>query len=267
VDAEFLAFRRSKAFLLQHLGAFVVLLIPMYAAILTAMALLPFVCRKLVPAGAVRVTLIPIASAVLFVFFDNLLRAAAALMALDEQVRVRRFLAFRAGWRLIKRLPALVATQAASIASFGVTRDSLWPVVCTVEKLSGKAAVRRSRELMAGLRSAGRALAIRHLVLPAFASAGLLEAASVLWRTGRVEEPNAVAIAVWFPLFAVFAAAPLFLYDRTAAREAGPLLQLDRTPELRITARPLSLSSIGWLAAAAIYLLYEPVKLWLFGAR
>ena len=71
----------------------------------------------------------------------------------------------------------------------------------------------------------------------------------------------------WFPVFALFAGAPLFLYDRTAANESGPLLQLDRTPEVRTTARMFSVSSMIWLAAGAIYLLYQPIKLWLFGVR
>ncbi len=78
---------------------------------------------------------------------------------------------------------------------------------------------------------------------------------------------NVVITATWFPVFALFAGAPLFLYDRTAANETGPLLQLDRTPEVRVTARTFSVSSMVWLAAGAIYLLYQPIKLWLFGGR
>ena len=71
--------------------------------------------------------------------------------------------------------------------------------------------------------------------------------------------------ASWFPVFALFAAAPLFLYDRTAANESGPLLQLDRTPEVRTTTRAFSVSSMIWLAAGVLYLMYQPVKLWLSG--
>ena len=63
----------------------------------------------------------------------------------------------------------------------------------------------------------------------------------------------------------MFAAAPLFLYDRTAAQKEGPLLQLDRTPEIRTTARPLSMSSLVWLALGVIYLLYQPIQAWIFG--
>jgi hypothetical protein len=148
-----------------------------------------------------------------------------------------------------------------------VIGDCLWPVVCVVEKLSGKAAIRRSRNLMTGLRSAGRALAIRHLALAAFAIAEAVEAIGFLFRRGTIEEANMVITATWFPIFALYAAAPLFLYDRTAANQSGPLLQLDRTPEVRITARLFSVSSMIWLAAAAIYLLYQPLKLWLFGGR
>ena len=85
MDAEFLALRRSKAFLLQHLTAYALLLMPIYATILSVTALLVAFSRKLLPVAAVRIVLVPLAAAVLFVFSDNLLRAAAALMALDEQ--------------------------------------------------------------------------------------------------------------------------------------------------------------------------------------
>ena len=68
-----------------------------------------------------------------------------------------------------------------------------------------------------------------------------------------------------FPIFALYAAAPLFLYDRTAAHQGGPLLQLDRTPEVRTTTRAFSVSSLIWLAAGVIYLLFQPIELWLRG--
>jgi serine/threonine protein kinase len=270
VDAEFLALRRSKAFLLQHLTAYALLLSPIYAAILSMTGLLVSFSRKLLPVAAVRIVLVPLAAAILFIFSDNLLRAAAALMALDEQARVRRFLSFRVFWKLIRMMPVLAVTQARSLLFLGpgwVIGDSLWPVICVVEKLSGKAAIQRSRDLMTGLRSAGRALAIRHLALAAFAIAAVVKSIGFLWQRGQIDETNVVITATWFPVFALFAAAPLFLYDRTAANESGPLLQLDRTPEVRITARALSVSSILWLAAGAIYLIYQPIKLWLSGAR
>src|SRR5580700_2804339 len=171
VDAEFFALRRSKAFLLQHLAAYALLLVPIYSVMLSLTALLVTFSGKLLPFAAVRVVFVPLASAMLFIFSDNTLRAAAALMALDEQVRVRRFLTFRVFWKLIKMLPVLVLTQARSPFLFGpgwVIGDCLWPVICAVEKLSGKAAIERSRNLMTGLRSAGRALAIRHFTLAAF---------------------------------------------------------------------------------------------------
>jgi hypothetical protein len=44
------------------------------------------------------------------------------------------------------------------------------------------------------------------------------------------------------------------------------LLQLDRTPEVRTTARTFSASSTIWLAAGVIYLLFEPIRRLLFGA-
>jgi len=270
VDAEVLALRRSKAFLLQHLTAYALLLIPIYAAILSMTALLVSFSGKLVPVAVVRVVLVPLAAAVLFIFADNLLRTAAALMAMDEQARVRKFLSFRVFWKLVRAMPVLVVTQARSLVYFGpgwVVGDCLWPVVCVVEKLSGKAALQRSRELMTGLRSAGRALAIRHLALAAFALGDLAKAVSVLWQSGTVSQSNEVLTATWFPVFALFAAAPLFLYDRTTANASGPLLQLDRTPEVRTTARPFSVSSMLWLAALAIYLLFQPIKLWLLSGR
>jgi serine/threonine protein kinase len=269
VDAEFLALRRSKAFLLQHLTAYALLLAPIYATVLSMTALLVSFSRKLLPVAAARMVLVPLAAAILFIFSDNLLRAAAALMALDEQARVRKFLSFRVFWKLVRTLPVLVATQARSLWFFGpgwVIGDSLWPVICVVEKLSGKAAIQRSRDLMTGLRSAGRALAIRHLALAAFAVADVVKSIGFLWQSGRIDQGNVVITAAWFPVFALFAAAPLFLYDRTAANEYGPLLQLDRTPEVRITTRAFSVSSMIWLAAGALDLLYQPIKLWLFGA-
>jgi serine/threonine protein kinase len=270
VDAEFLALRRSKAFLLQHLAPFALLLLPIYTTVLSMAALLVSFSSKLVPVAAVRIVLVPLAAAILFIFSDNLLRAAAALMAMDEQARVRKFLSFRVFWKLLRTMPVLVVTQAKSLFFFGpgwVIGDCLWPVVCVVEKLSGRAAIQRSRDLMTGLRSAGRALAIRHLALAAFAIAAVIKSIGFLWQRGPVDQANVVITATWFPVFALFAGAPLFLYDRTAANESGPLLQLDRTPEVRITARAFSVSSILWLAAGAIYLIYQPLKLWLFGAR
>src|SRR5579862_1722841 len=267
VDAEFLALRRSKAFLLQHLTAYALLLFPIYGTIEAITPLLAAFSRKLLPIDAVRMILLPLAAAVLFVFSDNVLRAAAALMAMDEQVRLRRFLSVRVLGKLIKTIPVLLATQARSLFFFGpgwVVGDCLWPVVCVVEKLSGKAAVERSRALMTGLKSAGRALAIRHLALAALAIADLVKSIGFLLQSRPGDQPNEVVTATWFPIFALFAGAPLFLYDRTAANERGPLLQLDRTPEVRTTARAFSASSMIWLALGALYMLYQPIKLWLF---
>ncbi len=270
LDAEFLALRRSKAFLLQHLAAFAFLLLPIYTVVLSTAELLVAFSPKLLPVTAVRIVLVPLAAAVLFIFSDNLLRASAALMALDEQVRVRRFLSFRVFWKLVRMIPRLASTQAQALLFFGpgwVVGDCLWPVICVVEKLTGKAAIQRSRDLMTGLRSAGRALAIRHLALGAFAVAASIKSIGFLLRSGPLQQTNVVITATWFPVFALFAGAPLFLYDRTAAAETGPLLQLDRTPEVRITARTFSVSSTIWLAAGVIYLLYQPIKIWLSGSR
>jgi serine/threonine protein kinase len=268
VDAEFLALRRSKAFLLQHLAGFTLLVCVIYGAIVAVTAIMVFLMRKIVPAVGIRVVLVPLAAAAIFIFAGNLLRAAAALVALDEQVRVRRFVSFRVLWKLIRMLPVLLATQLRSWTSFGahmVVGDCLWPVVCMVEKRSGRQAVQRSRELMTGLRSAGRALAIRHLALAALAIADLVKSVGFLWQNGRLAESNVVVTASWFPVFALFAAAPLFLYDRTAASQTGPLLQLDRTPEVQTTARRFSISTTIWLILVSIYLLWQPLKFWIFG--
>jgi serine/threonine protein kinase len=188
VDAEFLALRRSKAFLLQHLGAYTLLMLPGYTAVLAAIGLLIGFGKRLVPIPALRIVIIPLTAAALLIFSDNVLRAAAALMAADERTRVRRFLSFRVFWKLIRMLPVLAATQAQSAFFLGpgwVIGDCLWPVICVVEKLSGKAAVRRSRDLMTGLRSAGRALAIRHFALAAFAIADAVKSISFLWKSAR----------------------------------------------------------------------------------
>lgn len=270
VDAEFLALRRSKAFLLQHPMAFILLLFPIYTILLALTEVVASFSRKLMPVASIRMVLVPLAAAIFFIFADNLLRASAALIAVDEQAGVRRFLSFRVFWKLVRMMPVLLATQARSLWFFGpgwVIGDCLWPVICVVEKLSGKAALQRSRDLMTGLRSAGRALAIRHLALAAFAIADVIKVIGVLLRTGQMDQPNVVIKASWFPVFTLMAAAPLFLYDRTAANDSGPLLQLDRTPEVRTTARAFSVSSILWLAAGVIYLIYQPLKLWLFGGQ
>ena len=270
VDAEFLALRRSKAFLLQHLTPFAFLLLPIYTCVLTVAGILVGFSRKIVPAASLRVIVIPVVAAALFVFSDNTLRAAAALMALDERARIRRFLSFRVLWKLMKMTPALVKTQFQSMIAFGpgwIVGDCLWPVVCAVEKRAGKDAVLRSRELMTGLRSAGRALAIRHLALAALSIADILKSLGFLWKDVPLEHANVVITAAWFPVFAVVAAAPLFLYDRTAAGESGPLLQLDRTPEIRTTTRLFSTSSLLWLIAGGLYLLYQPLALWFSRSR
>jgi len=266
VDAEFFALRRSRAFLTRHLGPFFALLFPIYTVLLSLIGVAEFLGHRLQFPPLLRTALASLIAAALLVFSDNVVRAIAALIALDEKVRIRRFIAFRVFWRMLKALPSLAITQLNSIFTPGagfLIGDCLWPVICVVENLRGKEAVLRSRRLMTGLNSAGRALAIRHLALATLAIGDLVGSLTLGVRGGHIVKSNS---AVWFPIFAVFAAAPLFLYDRTAAQEEGPLLQLDRTPEVRVTARPLSVSSMVWLAIAVIYLLYEPVKLWFLGS-
>lgn len=183
---------------------------------------------------------------------------------------VRRLLWFRVFWNLLRMIPVLFVTQLKSLLFLGpvwVIGDCLWPVICTVENLPGKAWLQHSRALMTGLRSAGRALAIPHLALATLAASDLVMSFASCWRTGEFHQPDAVVKSTWFPVFVFFAAAPLFLYDRTNAQQSGPLLQLDRTPDVPITARRLSISSIVWLAAGIAYLLYQPVELWMSGKR
>ena len=266
VDAEFLALRRSKSFVMQHLGAFTLLLIPIYTGILSAAALL-LPISKLISSPRLRNVLVPLAAAIIFVFFDNLLRTSAALIAADERVRIRRLLSFRVFWRLLRMLPALCTTQAWALVYPGpgwITGDCLWPVVCVVEGLSGRAALLRSRDLTTGLRAAGRALAIRHLALAVFALAETVRL-NLFPDSGVKHVAVFLILATCFPIFVLYAGAPLFLYDRTAASESGPLLQLDRTPDVRTSAHALSFSSLLWVLALLFYLLYVPVKQWLFG--
>jgi hypothetical protein len=137
-------------------------------------------------------------------------------------------------------------------------------------------AIQRSRDLMTGLRSAGRALAIRHLALAAFAIADVFKSIGFLWHSGPIQQANVVITASWFPVFALYAGAPLFLYDRTAASESGPLLRLDRTPEVQITARTFSVSSMIWFRCAlrdsnsdpqlASVLALSPTDMWAVGS-
>lgn len=265
VDAEFLALRRSKAFLMQHLIAFGLLMIGIYGTLESITALLLAFGHNIVPVEIIRALAIPGFAAILFIFSDNLLRTAAALIAQDEQVRVRRFISFRVLWKMIRMTPRLIATQFQALFFVGpgwITGDCLWPVVQVVERRSGRDALLRSRELMTGLRSAGRALAIRHLALPTFAICTAIASLATVFRNGQIAHENVVLTGTWFPIFALYAGAPLFLYDRTAANESGPLLQLDRTPEVRTTARTFSVSSMIWIAAGILYLLYVPFKVW-----
>ncbi len=269
VDAEFLAFRRSKAFLLQHLGMYALLMLLLHSVVVAASALLVSFA-KIIPTAFARMVFLSVVGAALFAFFDNVLRAAAALMAAEEQQGTRRFVSMRVIGRLVKSLPMLLRTQLRAWTLPGpgwVIGDCLWPVLCAVEGLCGDRAVRRSRELMTGLRSAGRAVAIRHLVLPLLALTNVVQSVLSLGRSGSADKADIVVLALWFPLLAVYAAAPLFLYDRTAARASGPLLQLDRTPEVPVTARPLSIASTIWVLACLIYVLYAPLSALLFGRR
>ena len=64
VDAEFFALRRSRSFLMQHLAAFAFLMIPIYGVLLSAVALLDYFGRKLLPTAALRAVALPVVLAV-----------------------------------------------------------------------------------------------------------------------------------------------------------------------------------------------------------
>ena len=63
--------------------------VPLYSAVLSITAILIEIMKKAVPVAALHVVFVPLMAAALFIFFDNIMRAAAALIALDERVRVR----------------------------------------------------------------------------------------------------------------------------------------------------------------------------------
>jgi len=263
VDAEFLSLRRSKAFMLQHLMPFIVIVAPSYGIVVAIESLLLYFGNKLF--GRPGMLLGILLTTGLLVFADNVIRAATAMMAVEEQISIRRFLGIRTLWKLIRKLPSLLKTQLEVAFHLGpgwIIGDCLWPTVFIVEGLRGAAAADRSRQLMTGLRSAGRALAIRHLALALLALAEVIQsAASYLRHFGEATTNTKVTIeSVWFPWVALFAAAPLFLYDRTAASERGPLLQLDRTPEVRLTTRRLSVSSTVWLIGLVLAMFYGTIK-------
>ena len=223
VDAEFLSLRRSKAFLLQHLAAYALLLLPIYTTILSITGLLVSFSRKLLPMAGRRIVLVPLAAAALFIFSDNLLRAAAALMAMDEQVRVRRFLSFRVFWKLLRMMPVLAMTQAQVgvflRARLGYRR---LPVAGHLRgrKAIGKgrrSAVARSHDRLAVRRTRPRDSSfcpggIRHCrrgQVSRFPLAKWIGSSRRMWSSRRPGSPCLRSLR----------AAPLFLYDRTAANE------------------------------------------------
>src|SRR5581483_4054459 len=98
---------------------FFVLVLPIYAALLSVIALASSGLGKLRMNATLRITAVSLCAAVLLVFSDNALRAMAAMIAVDEKIRVRRFGSLRVLWRLVKAMPALAITQARSIFLFG----------------------------------------------------------------------------------------------------------------------------------------------------
>ncbi len=249
---------------MQHLAAYLFLMVPIYGTLETITALMLAFDKYVLPVAAIRILLAPFVAGDSLYLFRLPPAYRRALMAQDEQVRVRRFLSFRVFWKLVRMLPSLVVTQTQALLFFGpgwITGDCLWPVVQVVEKLSGRAAIQRFAQ-------SDDRLTLRRT-----------RAGDPASRTGGVRGRNGHHVAgcsfakpdtanrrmsyspgTWFPIFALYAAAPLFLYDRTAASESGPLLQLDRTPEVRVTARTFSVSSMIWLAAGVVYLLFVAVK-------
>ena len=230
---------------MQHLAAFALLMIPVYGVLLAAIALLDSFGRKLLPAAVPRAAVLPVAAAILLVFSDNVLRAAAALIALDEKVRVRRFLSFRVFWKLVKAGRSLVATQARSLFSFrpGLADSRL----SLARSLRGREPVReRGRASLSpsdGRLELGRARSRHSSSCPGGACH---RRGGQIPRPPRSEPARAAATSAPPPGFPCSPCSPLrrcFFTTAPAAQKEGPLLQLDRTPEIRITARPLSVSS------------------------
>jgi len=82
-------------------------------------------------------------------------------------------------------IPVLVATQARSVLFYGpgwVTGRLPLAGGVRGREAIGKAAIQRSRDLMTGLRSAGRALAIRHFALAALTLAEVVQSLSFFMR-------------------------------------------------------------------------------------
>ena len=112
-------------------------------------------------------------------------------MAVDEQVRVRRFLWFRVFWKLVKMIPVSGGKPVRS-GIFRGTRlgGRRLPLAGGLRRRETirRGALTRSRELMTGLDSAGRALAIRHFALAAFAFTDVLKSLPFLWKEGAVDD-------------------------------------------------------------------------------
>ena len=51
-------------------------------------------------------------------------------MAVDEHVRVRRFLSFRVFWKLVRMLPVFVRTQARAVMLWCLSPAGGWAIFC-----------------------------------------------------------------------------------------------------------------------------------------
>ncbi|MEO8026642.1 MAG: hypothetical protein ABI823_09210, partial [Bryobacteraceae bacterium] len=193
------------------------------------------------------------------IFSDNLMRATAALLALEHRTDATGWVSLRVGWKLFRMAPSLLLTQITAALDFDrgwLVGDCLWPVVSVIERVSGMTAVRRSRAYLTGINSAARALAIRHLVPALFVLAQTVSA----MRTGATVEhlQTRVLYSLFLaPFFVVIAAAPLALYDRTSDNPIAPLAvpHVSRDDDFRRF-------SISW--STAIWVLI-PFLIWLAG--
>ena len=271
VDAEFLALRRSKAFLLQHLTAYALLLLPIYAVDFVDGGPAGFIQQETVAGGRGANGAGAAGGGDSFRFFRQRTSRGRGADG-DGRTSPRQEVPIVPGLLEAGQDDAGSGGDTGPIAVVLRARlgDRRLPVAgdlrggkaigegghSTLARSDDRPAIRRTRPRdspfgAGGIRDCGR---------------GQIDRLPLAKRADRAGECGDHRDA-GFRCLRSLPAAPLFLYDRTAANESGPLLQLDRTPEVRITARAFSVSSMIWLAAGAIYLLYQPIKLWLFGAR
>ena len=197
-------------------------MVPIYGIVLTITA--PcwlHSAAKLMPVAAVRIVLVPLAAAILFIFSDNLLRASAALDG-HGRTSPRQKIPVVPGLLEADQDAAGAGGDAGAIgvvlrARLGDRRLFVAGDLRGGETIGegGHSALARSDDRLAVRRTRPRRSVIsrwRRSRLPTRSSRS-----GSFCESGPLEQANVVITATWFPMFALFAGAPLFLYDRTAA--------------------------------------------------